>query len=168
MPNSRFAVATYSILDVLIIGTLALGEILMAPLAPLIIASIFATAVRLALMMDQVKVWLFAHYKMIQSGAPDQCSAKCQKGQLELASNNLHERVAGDIAVSGRARVLVRNDGLRCFIKTQQFPAGGFAATDTAANLPSSHNGVVVFGKADIVNLDKTRISVIAKLKDMT
>jgi hypothetical protein len=52
-----------SILDVLIIGTLALGEILMAPLAPSIIASIFAAAVRLALMMDQVKVWLFATTK---------------------------------------------------------------------------------------------------------
>jgi hypothetical protein len=35
-------------------------------------------------------------------------------------------------------------------------------------NLPTSHDGVVVLAKADIVNLDKTRISVIAKLKDMS
>jgi H+-transporting ATPase len=52
------------ILDVLIIGTLALGGILMAPLAPSIVAGIFATAIVLALILDQVKVWLFAHFKM--------------------------------------------------------------------------------------------------------
>jgi hypothetical protein len=54
-----------SILDVLIIGTLAVEGILMAPLAPSIIAGILAAAVVLALMMDQVKVWLFAHFKMV-------------------------------------------------------------------------------------------------------
>jgi H+-transporting ATPase len=53
-----------SILDILIIGTLALGGILMAPLAPSIAASILAAAVALALVMDQVKVWLFARFKM--------------------------------------------------------------------------------------------------------
>jgi H+-transporting ATPase len=53
-----------SILDVLIIGTLALGGILMAPLAPSIVAGIFAAAVVLALMMDQVKIWLFGRFKM--------------------------------------------------------------------------------------------------------
>ena len=53
-----------SILDVLIIGTLALGGILMAPLAPSIVAGIFAAAIVLALTMDQVKVWLFVHFKM--------------------------------------------------------------------------------------------------------
>jgi H+-transporting ATPase len=53
-----------SIVDVLIIGTLALGGILMAPLAPSIVAGIFAAAIVLALIMDQVKVWLFVHFKM--------------------------------------------------------------------------------------------------------
>jgi H+-transporting ATPase len=53
-----------SILDLSIIGTLAVGGILMAPLAPSIVAGICAAAVVLALVMDQVKAWLFAHFKM--------------------------------------------------------------------------------------------------------
>jgi H+-transporting ATPase len=53
-----------SIVDVLIIGALALGGILMAPLAPSIVVGIFAAAIVLALIMDQVKVWLFVHFKM--------------------------------------------------------------------------------------------------------
>jgi H+-transporting ATPase len=57
-------VVVSSILDILIIGTLALGGILMTPLAPSIVAGIFAAAIVLALIMDQVKLWLFAHFKM--------------------------------------------------------------------------------------------------------
>ena len=53
-----------SIVDVLIIGTLALGGILMAPLAPSIVGAILAAAIVLALIMDQVKLWLFGHFKM--------------------------------------------------------------------------------------------------------
>jgi H+-transporting ATPase len=53
-----------SVLDVLIIGTLALGGILMAPLAPSIVAGIFAAAIVLAFVMDQVKARLFAQFKM--------------------------------------------------------------------------------------------------------
>jgi hypothetical protein len=51
-------------LDVLIIGTLALGGFLMTPLAPSIVASILVAAIILALVMDQVKVLLFAHFEM--------------------------------------------------------------------------------------------------------
>ena len=51
-------------MDFLIIGTLAIQGILMAPLPISIVASIFAAAVALALVMDQVKVWLFGHFKM--------------------------------------------------------------------------------------------------------
>ncbi len=58
-------VVVSSIVDVLIIGTLALGGILMAPLAPSVVAGIFAAAIFLAFIMDQVKVWLFAHFKMV-------------------------------------------------------------------------------------------------------
>ena len=54
-----------SILDILIIGTLALGGILMAPLAPSIITGILAAAVVLALVLDQVKLWLFARFRMV-------------------------------------------------------------------------------------------------------
>jgi H+-transporting ATPase len=54
-----------SVLDILIIGTLAFGGFLMAPLAPSNIAGIFAAAIVLALIMDQVKVWLFARFKMV-------------------------------------------------------------------------------------------------------
>jgi H+-transporting ATPase len=53
-----------SVLDILIIGTLALGGVLMAPLAPSIVAGILAAAIVLALTMDQVKGLLFAHFKM--------------------------------------------------------------------------------------------------------
>jgi H+-transporting ATPase len=53
-----------SVLDILIISTLALGGILMAPLAPSIVAGILAAAIVLALTMDQVKVYLFARLKM--------------------------------------------------------------------------------------------------------
>ncbi len=35
---------------------------------------------------------------------------------LELASDNLHDGVAGLIAPSGCERPLMRNDGLRCFV----------------------------------------------------
>ncbi len=63
-PPSRLVIVS-SILDLLIIGTLALGGILMAPLAPSIIAGILAAALVLALVMDQVKVWLFVRFKMI-------------------------------------------------------------------------------------------------------
>jgi H+-transporting ATPase len=57
-------VVVSSILDILIIGTLALAGILMTPLAPSIVAGIFAAAIVLALVMDQVKIWLFARFKM--------------------------------------------------------------------------------------------------------
>jgi H+-transporting ATPase len=53
-----------SVLDLLIIGTLAIQGILMAPLPLSIVASIFAAAVALAFVMDQVKVWLFVSFKM--------------------------------------------------------------------------------------------------------
>ena len=53
-----------SVLDLLIIGTLATQGILMAPLPLSDVASIFAAAVALAFLMDQVKVWLFASFKM--------------------------------------------------------------------------------------------------------
>jgi H+-transporting ATPase len=54
-----------SVTDLLIIGTLAIGGILMAPLAPSIVAGIFAAAIVLALVMDQVKLWLFGRFKMV-------------------------------------------------------------------------------------------------------
>ena len=57
-------VVVSSIVDVLIIGTLALGGILMTPLAPSIVVSILAAAIVLALVMDQVKAWLFIQFKM--------------------------------------------------------------------------------------------------------
>jgi H+-transporting ATPase len=58
-------VVVSSILDVSIVSTLALGGFLMAPLAPSIVAGILAAAIVLAFIMDQVKVWLFARFKMV-------------------------------------------------------------------------------------------------------
>jgi H+-transporting ATPase len=58
-------VVVSSLVDILIIGTLALGGILMAPLAPSIVGAILAAAIVLALVMDQVKVWLFVYFKMV-------------------------------------------------------------------------------------------------------
>jgi hypothetical protein len=46
-------------------GPLALGGILMTPLAPSIIAGILAAAVVLALVMDQVKVRLFVRFNLM-------------------------------------------------------------------------------------------------------
>ena len=54
-----------TILDLLIIVTLAVQGILMAPLAVSIVASIFAAAIGLAIVMDQVKVWLFGYFEMV-------------------------------------------------------------------------------------------------------
>jgi H+-transporting ATPase len=53
-----------SLFDLAIIGTLAMGGVLMAPLEPSIVAGIFAAAIVLALVMDQVKVWLFRYFDM--------------------------------------------------------------------------------------------------------
>ncbi len=54
-----------SVVDGLVIGTLALGGIWMTPLAPSVVAGSLATAIVLALVMDQIKVWLFVRFKMV-------------------------------------------------------------------------------------------------------
>lgn len=48
-----------TIVDGVIVCTLALGGIMMAPLAPSVVAGVAAAAIILALVMDQIKVWLF-------------------------------------------------------------------------------------------------------------
>lgn len=53
-----------SIVDGSTIGTLALGGIMMTPLAPSIVAGVLAAAILLALVIDQIKAWLFAWFKM--------------------------------------------------------------------------------------------------------
>jgi H+-transporting ATPase len=53
-----------SIVDVSIVGALALGGIMTAPLTPTIFAGILGAAAILALVMDQIKAWLFARFKM--------------------------------------------------------------------------------------------------------
>ena len=53
-----------TVADFLIIVTLATQGILMVPLPISIVVSIFAAAVALAFVMDQVKVWLFGWCKM--------------------------------------------------------------------------------------------------------
>jgi H+-transporting ATPase len=53
-----------SVADAIIIGTLALGGLLMAPIAPSIVGGIVGAAIVLALVMDQVKLWLFSRFKM--------------------------------------------------------------------------------------------------------
>ncbi len=54
-----------SLLDISIIATLALAGVLMAPLAPSIVAGILAAAIVLTLTMDQVKSFLFARLRMV-------------------------------------------------------------------------------------------------------
>ena len=51
-------------LDFLIIGTLAIQGLLMAPLSISIVSCIFIAAVLLAFVMDQVKAWLFTYFDM--------------------------------------------------------------------------------------------------------
>ncbi|OIQ66170.1 hypothetical protein GALL_522650 [mine drainage metagenome] len=53
-----------SIVDVSIVGTLALGGIMTAPLTPTVFAGIVGAAAILALVMDQIKVWLFVRFNM--------------------------------------------------------------------------------------------------------
>ena len=53
------------IVDGSTIGTLALGGIMMTPLAPsIIVAGVLAAAILLALVIDQIKAWLFAWFEM--------------------------------------------------------------------------------------------------------
>jgi hypothetical protein len=47
------------------------------------------------------------------------------------------------------------------------YPADGFVADATAADLPDSHDGVVFFGEANGVNLDRSGIAVIPKFKNV-
>lgn len=54
-----------SVIEVLTIGTLALGGLLMTPLPMAIFASILAAAVVLAFVMDQVKTWLYRRFRMV-------------------------------------------------------------------------------------------------------
>ncbi|HEY8334526.1 MAG TPA: HAD-IC family P-type ATPase, partial [Tardiphaga sp.] len=54
-----------SVIEVLIVGTLALGGLLMTPLPMAIFASILAAAVVLAFVMDQVKTWLYRRFRMV-------------------------------------------------------------------------------------------------------
>jgi H+-transporting ATPase len=54
-----------TVLDLLIIGTLAVQGILMTPIPLSIVAGIFAAAIGLAFVMDQVKVWLFGYFEMV-------------------------------------------------------------------------------------------------------
>ncbi len=54
-----------SIADMLIIPSLAIGGILMAPLSPTIVAAVLAASVVLALALDLVKVAIFRHLKMV-------------------------------------------------------------------------------------------------------
>ncbi|UFX44491.1 hypothetical protein HAP47_0036865 [Bradyrhizobium sp. 41S5] len=50
--------------DLLIIGTLAIGGILMTPLAPWIVIDVFAVAVVFALVLDAAKLAIFRQLKM--------------------------------------------------------------------------------------------------------
>lgn len=92
---------------------------------------------------------------------------QCGRGALQLAGDYLRHGVAALIACPRCERSLVGDDGLRGFVQAQQIPAGRFVVAGSAADLPDSRDRIVVFGKADIVNLDQPRIAVIAKLEHM-
>jgi H+-transporting ATPase len=72
-----------SVLDLLIIGTLATQGILMAPLPLSDVASIFAAAVALAFVMDQVKVWLFC---LFQDGLGPLRISALEQNRLKVSS----------------------------------------------------------------------------------
>jgi hypothetical protein len=86
---------------------------------------------------------------------------------LELAGNLLHYGVAGFVSGARRKGLLMCHDGTRSFVQAQQLPADRFIAHATAANLPNSHDGVVFFGEANGVNLDRSGITVIPKFKNV-
>lgn len=54
-----------SIADLSIITGLAVSGFLMAPLSPPVVGGIFCAAVLLSLVMDQIKLWLFARLRMV-------------------------------------------------------------------------------------------------------
>jgi H+-transporting ATPase len=54
-----------SVADLLIIPSLAITGTLMAPLSPVVVMAMFAASIVLALLLDQVKVAVFSHLKMV-------------------------------------------------------------------------------------------------------
>jgi H+-transporting ATPase len=54
-----------SIADLLIIPSMAIGAILMAPLSPSIVAGVFAASIALAFVLDQIKTIVFSNLKMV-------------------------------------------------------------------------------------------------------
>jgi H+-transporting ATPase len=54
-----------SIADLSIITTLSVKGFLMAPLSPLILGGLFLASLLLALVLDQIKLWLFARLRMV-------------------------------------------------------------------------------------------------------
>ncbi len=83
---------------------------------------------------------------------------------LQLAGDNLHDGIAGLVTLSGSKGSLMSYDGFQWFVHAQDLPAGRFVIADSAADLPDSHDRIVVFRKSNIVNLDHSGIAVIAKL----
>src|ERR1041385_987609 len=87
---------------------------------------------------------------------------------LELAGDDLHDGIGGGITPPRRHRALGRDDGLDGFIQLQQLPPDRFVAAAAAGDLPDPHDGVVVLGEADRVNLDIPCVAVIAKLENVS
>jgi hypothetical protein len=58
-------------------------------------------------------------------------------------------------------------NGIRRFIQAQQLPADRFIAHATAADLPDPHDRVVFLGEPNGVNLDRSRVAVVAEFKNV-
>jgi hypothetical protein len=88
-------------------------------------------------------------------------------GNLELASDDLHDRIGGVVTVPGSHRPFGCDDSSGKFIQAQQLPSDGLIAAAAASDLPDTHDGVVVVGEADGVNLDIPGVAVIPKLENV-
>jgi hypothetical protein len=59
------------------------------------------------------------------------------------------------------------NNGTGSLVQAQQLPTDWLVTRAPAADLPNSHDGVVLVGEADGMDFDHPNITIIAKLKDV-
>lgn len=98
--------------------------------------------------------------------APAYEPSDCDCGGLELADDPGHNLVAPLVASPRRLGAVFGDGCAGGFIKPQELPSDPLIADTTATNLPNAHDGVVVFGDADRVDLDASGIAVVSQLKD--
>lgn len=96
----------------------------------------------------------------LQSGA-------CDCGGLELAPDSAHDLIPALVSGARSERFLVCNESSGRFVQSQQLPADRLMAHAAASHLPNTHDGMVLLGDANGVDLDVAGITIISKLKNV-